>query len=296
MNGYERAISARINRYERIKIIDFLRGFCVLLMIFDHTMYDLKYVAPYLWGYTAFSIRVSSLASQYWSSGLRAYGWICAVGCFVFLCGMSTGLSRNNLLRGIRLTLVAYLITAVTRAGEIILNMRGIAINFGVLHTLSFCIMCYALCAEGAKGFTLFMTHRRTYNLSDVFVLILFACSVYATISYGINPSYYPPNYKFISISDMELSDFIAYGLGIDKTLPSSDYIPVLPWLFVFFTGAFSAGFLKRKRRFTEEKHTPDIISNIGSHSLIVYIVHQPVLYAVMYIVGVILTGKIILI
>ena len=50
MDKYAKAISKYANRYERIKIVDFLRGFCALLMIFDHTMYDLMMVIPSMWG------------------------------------------------------------------------------------------------------------------------------------------------------------------------------------------------------------------------------------------------------
>lgn len=296
MNPYEKAISARINRYERIKSIDFLRGFCVLLMIFDHIMYDLRFVAPYLWGYNSTSIRLSSLANEYWASDLRMYGWLCAVGCFVFLCGFSTGLSRSNLLRGFRLAVIAAMVTVVTRGMELVINMHGVTINFGVLHTLSFCILCYALCAEGAKRFTLFKLPGRAYNLCDVFVLALFACTAVLTVTHSINPYYYRPEYMFDSLADMNMEQFFTYALGFHKTLASSDYIPILPWLAVFMTGAFAAPSVYRRRRYSDKKQKSDLITLIGKHSLIVYIVHQPVIYAIMYIIGVIFTGRIILI
>ena len=297
MNKYAKAISKYSSRYERIKIVDFLRGFCAILMIFDHTMYDLIWVAGPLWGYSKLSIQLSSLATRYWSSSLRRYGWICAVSCFVFLCGFSTGLSRSNLLRGFRLAVVSMLITIVTSLMEIVINMNGVTINFGILHTLSFCILGYALCVEGGKKIKLFNAKRRAYYLSDLLTILLFIASSIVILTYGVQASahktIYP--YPFKSLSEMSINDYIPYALGIYKTLPSSDYIPVLPWFVVFLTGAFFAGSIKRKRKYVFKKEKSDFISFVGRHSLLLYIAHQPVIYAIMYIIGVITTGRIIL-
>ncbi len=296
-NPYEKAISKYARLYKRIGIIDFLRGFCALLMVFDHTMYDFRYVISYLWRpLNDFSRNLIDLANLYWSSDLRAVGWILAVSCFVFLCGVSTGLSRNNLLRGFRLLVVALLITVVSSSFEIIMNMSGIAINFGVLHTLSFCILIYALCAEGGKRIKLFRTPRRTYYLSDLLTLLLFVATSIATIIYGIIPSDYVMDLRYSNLLEMDFTEFWSYALGLRQTLSSSDYIPMLPWISVFFAGAFFSGSINRVRDYSAKKaKQTDFVSTVGRNSLILYIVHQPVIYVLLYIIGVIVTGKIIL-
>ncbi len=295
MNKYAKAISKYTNHFERIKIVDFLRGFCALLMIFDHTMYDLMMVTAPMWGYNKTSMQLASFATYYWKSDLRAVGWVCAVSCFFFFCGMSTGLSRNNLLRGFRLAVVASLVTVVTRAMEIIISMRGVTINFGVLHALSFCILAYALCIEGGKKVKLFKTRNHVFNLADVLTLLMFGVTSYVIISNSISPSNHPTNLKFSALSQMSANDYLTYALGISKTLPSSDYIPVLPWFAVFLTGAFFSGFIKRKPKTVFKKEKTDFVSFVGKNTLLLYVAHQPVIYAILYIVGVILTGKIIL-
>lgn len=296
-NPYQKAISKYAKRYKRINVIDFLRGFCAILMVFDHMMYDFRYVADYLWQpLSEFSLSLISFANFYWSSQLRHIGWICAVSCFVFLCGTSTGLSKNNLLRGTRLFLVAFIITLVTQSFEHIMGFSGITINFGVLHTLSFCILIYAICIEGGKKVKLFSSPRRTYYLSDLLTLLLFVASSYATIIYGITPSNYKRAIAFDTLSEMNFEQFWAFALGIKQTLSSSDYIPMLPWLSVFLAGAFFSGSIKREREYAPKaQKSQDFISKTGRHSLLLYVVHQPILYVLIYLMGVILTGKIIL-
>lgn len=298
MNSYEKAISKYSNHYKRIKIVDFLRGFCALLMVFDHTMYDFRNVASYLWSpLNDFSRELIRLARLYYTSDLRAFGWICAVSCFVFLCGFSTGLSRNNLLRGFRLLVVSMLVTTFTKGMDIVMNSSNVVIHFGVLHTLAFCILIYAICIEGGKKIKLFSAPNRTYYLSDLLIILLFIASAIATITYGISASKFTTNIKFHSLTDMSFEEFWAYAIGICKTLPSSDYIPLLPWLTVFLTGAFFSGSIKKTRDYfpIRKPKKSNFISFIGKHSLILYIAHQPIIYVLIYIMGIVLTGNFIL-
>lgn len=299
MNPYELAISKYAKRHGRIKIIDFLRGLCALLMIFDHTMYDFRFLATSLWSpLNDFSRGLINLSKLYWTSDLRAVGWICAVSCFVFLCGVSTGLSRNNLLRGFRLLIVSMLITVVTNGMDVVMGSSGFAIHFGVLHTLSFCILIYALCIEGAKKIKLIISRTRVYYLSDLLTILLFLASAIATIIYGIDASKFKTNIKFYSLTEMNFEEYWAYAIGICKTLPSSDYIPLLPWFTVFLSGAFFSGCLKRKSDYSykNKKEKVDFVSLVGRHTLILYVVHQPIIYALIYVIGIFLTGNFILI
>lgn len=70
-------------------------------------------------------------------------------------------------------------------------------------------------------------------------------------------------------------------GLGFPGPgFVSSDYFSLLPWLLLFWTGYF----LYRLR--PAEPLLPDIrlpgFSAIGRHSLLIYLLHQPVLYALL--------------
>ena len=295
MNRYAKAINRYTSKYERIKIVDFMRGFCALLMVFDHTMYDLMRMIGPLCQFSRLSMQIASLATTYWFSPLRAFGWVCAVSCFVFLCGFSTGLSKNNLLRGFRLAIISMLITVVTTSMEVIFGMSRIAINFGVLHSLSFCILGYALCIEGGKKVRLFKAKNRTYYLSDLFTIILFGVCCFIILSESIVYNNQPTSDKYTSLAEMTINDYILYAFGICKSLPSSDYIPILPWFAVFLVGAFLAGSIKRKRSTVFVKEKTDFVSFIGRHSLLLYVCHQPIIYGLLYFIGFITTGRLVI-
>jgi len=77
-------------------------------------------------------------------------------------------------------------------------------------------------------------------------------------------------------------------GLGFPApAFASSDYFSLLPWLFLFWTGFY----LYRLR--PEIPALPDIrlpgLSVISRHSLLLYLLHQPVLYAVLVVLPTIL-------
>ena len=80
--------------------------------------------------------------------------------------------------------------------------------------------------------------------------------------------------------------------LGLHKAVfYSADYFPLIPWIFMFFTGAFlgkpvsegklpDAAYKKRSR----------FLSIVGRNSLWVYLAHQPVIYGIMLVIGLIIS------
>ena len=58
----------------------------------------------------------------------------------------------------------------------------------------------------------------------------------------------------------------------------SSDYFPLLPWFFLFLTGYF---LYNLRRREPLDWRLP-VVTNMGRHSLLVYLAHQPVVYGVL--------------
>ena len=60
----------------------------------------------------------------------------------------------------------------------------------------------------------------------------------------------------------------------------SSDYFSILPWIFLFWTGVFLSR-LRPERDDLITKPVP-LITAMGRRSLLIYMVHQPVLYALL--------------
>ena len=60
----------------------------------------------------------------------------------------------------------------------------------------------------------------------------------------------------------------------------SSDYFPILPWLFLFWTGYFLYRLCPNGPRRTFPKIP--VVTWMGRHSLIIYMLHQPLIYGVL--------------
>lgn len=100
----------------RIWELDFLRGIALILMIYFHTIYDLKEFYGYQMNY---------------SDGLNFYiGKISAI-LFILISGISSSLSKSNANRGLKVLGIAMLITIITH-----LYAPDYGIKFGILHFL----------------------------------------------------------------------------------------------------------------------------------------------------------------
>ena len=76
------------------------------------------------------------------------------------------------------------------------------------------------------------------------------------------------------------------YPLGF--TAPgfySADYFPLLPWFFLFLLGTVLGGWcLENRDSPLLTKPLPKALTWPGRHSLILYVLHQPVLYGISYL------------
>lgn len=67
----------------------------------------------------------------------------------------------------------------------------------------------------------------------------------------------------------------------------SSDYFPVIPWIFMYITGYhFGRVVLDNERFRSFGKHRIPFLSWLGTKSLLVYIIHQPVCYGIVWAIA----------
>ncbi len=179
---------------------------------------------------------------------------VICVGVFVIISGMCCRFSRSNWRRGLIAAGTALLITVFTLA-----FMPRQIILFGIIHMFSTCMLIYALLAPLIN------------KIPTMYGIIIFtALSIISALSV-----------KYVSGTPDNLLFFV---LGFDTTVFSADYYPILPWVFVFLVGSFLG-------RLLERDNLPDIfiknslpwLSFIGRHTLIIYVVHQPILYGVIW-------------
>ena len=132
------------DKKRRVWEIDFLRGFCMLFVMWDHLMYDIWALfaseITTLWGKA-----VAAFAKSYWTSGIRTATHHWFVGVFVVVSGLSIVFSKNDLLKALKVAAAALLITVVTLIPQDVMGSRT-QILFGILHMLASCgLICWLL-------------------------------------------------------------------------------------------------------------------------------------------------------
>ena len=75
---------------------------------------------------------------------------------------------------------------------------------------------------------------------------------------------------------------FTAYLGFYPEGFFSTDYFPLVPWLFLFWSGFFLYHLVGRERMEPLRRSICPALGWLGRHSLVVYLLHQPVLYGVL--------------
>ncbi len=241
----------------RIFLLDELRGFALVLMVFFH--------AFYLIGYT-FDVPFFRMAFQFF---LPAQPWF--AGLFIFICGICCNLSHSNLKRGLLLTGAAVLLSAVLWCA---VWWRMLTpdnyIWFGILHLLAVCILLYALLRPSLR-----------YVPPLIGVIV---CLVLFILCYHVPPEnggWFGVRGLFSAATPAAPTDHpLLYGLGLCPVSDCGDYFPLMPWVFCFLAGSFTGVWATRGKfpKWTYRSRFP-AFSAIGRHSLLIYLFHQPILY-----------------
>ena len=232
---------------QRLHGLDALRGLTLVSMILYHACWDIVWIFGANWP---------------WYRSFGAYLWqqsICWT--FILLSGYCFRLGRRPVRRGLTVFLAGALISAVT-----ILFMPSNRVFFGVLSLLGASMLLTAFLqpllsrvppAVGLPlSFALFLLCRRVPERAFG---LLFAVKLPAWL------------YR---------NDFTACFGFPPSGFFSTDYFPLLPWLFLFWGGFYLYGAIRPPRVLAETRLPA--ISALGRHSLWVYLLHQPVVYALL--------------
>lgn len=175
-------------------------------------------------------------------------------GVFIALCGVSSNFSRSNIKRGLITLAVALVVTLVT-------SLLEMPIIFGVLHLLSVCMLFY--------GFTHRLWEKVPDKIMGIFSILGIAVSAWCV--------------THIALESDKLWIFGWKGDGF----VSYDYFPLLPWIFVFLFGTWIGRYIKANKfpAWFYKAKVP-VLSAIGRHALVIYIVHQPILMIITFLIG----------
>jgi uncharacterized membrane protein len=251
--------------------LDFIRGFCILLVIMDHTFFDLAFLFFRQWfpdgqGSGLLFWFSDLLRTGYFPWIVRDVIWGLAVFSFVFVSGISCSFSHSNLKRGLRLAAVAIALTLITLTVDRLMGKQdSYTIRFGILHMLSASILLYC----GVRRF------------GPIPMIALGILAVAVGLFYSQQP---------LETSFQPLAILVHSTSGFR----SADYFPLLPWFGYFLIGGALGPKLysKRSTRFPAIGSHPWMrpIQFAGRHSLIVYVIHQPIVYGTLSVIGLIIT------
>ncbi|MDE7262521.1 MAG: DUF1624 domain-containing protein [Oscillospiraceae bacterium] len=171
---------------------------------------------------------------------------------FILLAGASARFSRNNLRHG----LIVLTAGAVVEIGAAV---GGQVIRWGVLMLL---------------GSSMVLWHFMGKSLQKLPKLLMAA---------GSGGLFFLTRWwtERITVSVKWL-----YPLGfMFPGFRSADYFPLLPWSFLFLLGTVLGGWcLDRRDNRLLTMPLPKALTWPGRHSLIIYVLHQPVLYGISYL------------
>lgn len=232
----------------RYRVLDTIRGCALVSMILYHACWDLVYLFGIDWP---------------WYHGFAAHVWqqsICWT--FILLSGYCWSLGRRQLRRGLTVFACGALVTAATW-----LFMPGNLVQFGVLTLLgSASILLWGLApllsrlparAGLAGSFSLFLLLRNVNS----------GCLGFEGLRLLRLPEGLYRN-RLTAFLGFPPADFF-----------STDYFSLLPWLFLFLTGYFLFRLHPPEGR--ETRRIP-LAAAVGRRSLLIYMLHQPVVYGVL--------------
>jgi len=237
---------------QRFWEIDFLRGLAIMMMIIFHFFYDLNYFG---------AERINFRSGFWWIFGRMI------ITIFILLVGISLTISYSRVkkrktgwklfkkyfLRGLKIFGWGLIITLITW----VFLKRGFII-FGVLHFIGVSIIL-------AYPFL----KLRFWNvlLSIIFILI------------------------GIYIDNLVFNSYWLIWMGLKPYyLYTVDYMPIFPWFGVILFGLFLGNLLypSGKRRFKMSNlfnfSFIKLFCFLGRNSLLIYLIHQPILVAILYL------------
>lgn len=278
--------------------LDFLRGFCVILMLIDHFMNALFSVLPSVWTFCGkFWVGAEHFAKLYWQFPAREWAHYVVVALFMLLCGISCTLSRSNLKRGAIAAGAALLISAVTFIFD---DLMGIGIVFGVIHMLAASMLLYWLLdligkqikKIGNKCLPKFFDWLGRLFPAIVGAVLL---TVYFTCLGGfqIDGDGGLQLLSKVSFDGLPAKGFWSVFVeAMDYDLRTADYFPMLPYSAIVLIGSAIGELCYRGRtqnalsRLDGKWNKP--VCFVGRHAMIFYLLHQVVNALFLFAAGVV--------
>ena len=142
--------------FVRYHALDVLRGFCLILMLIHHTLFDIDNLG----------IMALPWLESGWFSVIQTF----FASCFVMLAGASCKFSRNNRNRAVIMIIVALGISGFT-----VVFAPGLEIRFGIIHMMGFSTLIYSLMGkylDRVPAFLWLALYAATWQLPRIYTSV----------------------------------------------------------------------------------------------------------------------------
>lgn len=241
-----------MEKSKRIRLagLDTIRGITLISMILYHFVWDLVYLydVPLDWYQSSFS-----------------YVWqqsICWT--FLLLSGFCWSLGKQHLKRGLLIFGCGTLLSLAT-----LLLMPSKRIVFGILTLLGSCVL-------------IMIPLEQLLKKASPTIGMLLSMAVFV-VTRSCNDGYLGfEHWKIIDLPHSFYRNLLTTYLGFPSpNFYSTDYFSLFPWFFLFLTGYFLYQLFQAhawNEKLFSRGHIP-MAEFMGKYSLVIYMVHQPILY-----------------
>lgn len=168
-------------------------------------------------------------------------------GSFIVISGAVLRWSRQPVKRGLFVLCAAFAVGAATA-------LTGMPVRFGILHLIGVSVL---LCAAPGERLLAVRSPLMPLLCAGAHFAMLALCSCCVTKAEWL----WPLGFRYAGFY-------------------SADYYPLLPWLPVFLLGVWLGGAIERHAdKPPLARRYPPALTFPGRHSMIIYLLHQPLLY-----------------
>ena len=243
----EKEVGGMNEKSSRYALLDELRGLDLISMMLYHGMWDLLYL---------FGVRAD------WYTGLPGHLWQqCICWIFILLSGFCLPFGHHSLRRGAVVFGAGALVTAVT-----LLFLPEDVVWFGVLTLLGSAMLITALLEKPLRNVP------PAAGLAVSFVLFV--------LTYHTSAGYWGIGKERLVLPAGLFRNYLTAYFGFFPIgFYSTDYFPLLPWLFLFWCGFYLHHLVGQTRMEPLRWSVCAPLGWLGRRSLLLYLLHQPVLY-----------------
>ncbi len=235
---------------KRLWEIDFLRGIAIIMMITFHAFWDLNFFG---------------FINENLYTGFFGAFQIATASLFLIISGATLAMKvqKNNTnifasfaKKSLKLSCIALLISGVTFA-----LFPENFIYFGIIHLIAVSTIL-----------SIPFVGNKTTSLAGAIITIALP---------------FVFDLKQINI------DWLVW-LGFSKPKPTFDFFPVFPWTGVMLLGSFLWHFFYKNNKLAFEIEKPNgiipkLLQKLGRNSMLIYLLHQPILFSLAFIASILL-------